>query len=92
MSVAPYDHYRVGSDAPVPAGVYRVVGLPDGSVTLLLVADENGHRRATGWIETVDRDVVDTFEPAENPDSGFDPRNLVEGIVLQFKLLYWKVR
>ena len=92
MEIAPYDHYRAGPEAPIPAGVYRVVGRPGDSVTLLLVADEDGHRRATGRIETVETETVGSLGPAENPDRGFDPANLLEGIVLQFKALYWKLR
>ncbi|WP_299268287.1 hypothetical protein [Halorientalis sp.] len=92
MGIAPYDHYHAGPDAPIPPGVYRVVGHTDAAVTLLLVAEETGSRRATGRIETVDRETVDSLEPAANPDSGFDPSNVLEGVLLQFKMLYRKLR
>lgn len=42
------DHLAVPDDGPHPAGVYRVVGYGDGSVTLLHVADRDGRRRHTG--------------------------------------------
>ena len=88
----PYDHYRAGPDAPIPAGVYRVVGLPNGTVTLLRVGDADGRRRVTGRIESVDRDTLATMDPADDPDSGVGLRDLIDPLVAPCRLLYWNVR
>ncbi|WP_459192949.1 hypothetical protein [Halosimplex sp. J119] len=69
---AVYDHLRPidpdTADAPVASGVYRVVGTHESSVTLLRVGDADGRRVNTGDVTTVDRDDLDRFEPADNPD------------------------
>jgi hypothetical protein len=71
MSVDVYDHVRVGTDAPVPAGTYRVVGTGE-TVTLLRVADGTGRRENSGAIEHADGETLaEAFEHAENPDAGF---------------------
>jgi len=65
-----YDHLRTGEGGPVPPGVYRVVGT-GGRVVLLRVADADGRRTTTGVVESVGRDALEAFDPAENPDQGF---------------------
>jgi len=60
-------HYRAGVDAPVPAGVYRVVGLDAGRVALLRVADGAGNRVHTGVVEHVDADALVALDPADAP-------------------------
>jgi len=67
-SPAVYDHVFPPDDAGCPPGVYRVVGVTDGSVTLLRVADGDGRRVATGETLTVERDAFAAFTPAPNPD------------------------
>jgi len=69
MNVDVYDHVRAGADAPVPPGVYRVVGT-DGAVTLLRVADPDGRRIHPGTVERIDRETVQALECADNPDAG----------------------
>lgn len=86
---APYDHYETGPGTEFAPGVYRVVGSGD-PVTLLKVTDPQGRRRATGAIVHASRaELAAEFEPAGNPDAGFDPvrlvRNLASGVV-------WSVR
>jgi hypothetical protein len=65
-----YDHLRTGEGGPVPPGVYRVVGTGE-RVVLLRVADADGRRTTTGVVESVGRDALEAFDPAENPDQGF---------------------
>lgn len=62
----PYDHVRA-TDAPVPDGVYRVVGVDDG-VTLLRVGDASGQRVHDGRVFTVSRAEYSSFPEAANPD------------------------
>jgi hypothetical protein len=73
---AVYDHVRppdsgdTGTD-PGPdlePGVYRVVGVGEGTVTLLRVGDADGYRVNTGEVATVDRETLAAFDPADNPD------------------------
>lgn len=65
---APYEHYRPKNGTADP-GVYRVVGLDDGAVTLLRVADGDGERVHGGAVESVPRTRLDErFDAAENPD------------------------
>ncbi|QLH80341.1 hypothetical protein [Halosimplex pelagicum] len=70
--IAVYDHLRPTSEAtdpsPVEPGVYRVVGVGEGTVTLLRVGDADGYRVNTGEVATVDRDALAGFDPADNPD------------------------
>ncbi len=64
-------HLRAhGTDAaaPLEAGVYRVVGTREATVTLLEVGDGDGERVHTGRVVTVDRDDLAGLEPAPNPD------------------------
>ena len=63
---APYDHVRA-SDAAIPDGIYRVVGVSDG-VTLLRVADASGTRVHDGRVFTVSTAEYAAFPEAENPD------------------------
>jgi hypothetical protein len=68
----PYDHFETNAGASVEQGVYRVVGTPDGKVTLLRVADPDGARVHTGAVEQVSvATLVADFDPADNPDAGF---------------------
>jgi hypothetical protein len=66
--VAAYDHLRADADAPVPAGVYRVVGTGD-PVALLRVV-EDGRRVRSGVVVHLDRADLAALEPAGNPDAG----------------------
>ncbi len=78
--VEPYDHFRVDEGAPLPAGVYRVVGLGDDRVTLLRVGDAAGRRVHTGHVERVPRADVETFERTDSPDPT-GPRAALSGVV-----------
>ena len=89
----PYQHVRATAEADVQDGVYRVVGTPEGDVTLLRVTDAAGHRRHTGHVVTVPASSLSTaFESAENPDSGVSVRGLVDRVVTTLKGMYWLVR
>ena len=89
----PNEHFRATSDATVEEGVYRVVGTPDGEVTLLRVTDADGRRRHTGHVAQVSGSTLATaFEPAENPDLGFDPLAIVDHLVTSLKAVYWFLR
>lgn len=88
---SPYDHYRP-VDADYPEGVYRVVGTGrnDGgehTVRLLEVADAGGRRVNTGRVVAVSREDLAGFEPAENPDSGFRPMQVVDGFLEELRML-----
>ena len=63
----PYDHVR-SDGTTIDTGTYRVVGVPEGQVTLLRVADEGGRRVHEGKVVSVDRDEYDRLETAANPD------------------------
>jgi hypothetical protein len=65
----PYDHVLAGEDAPVPGGIYRVVGTGD-EIALLRVGDADGRRETTGAVVQVSRSTYAEFETAPNPDSG----------------------
>jgi hypothetical protein len=90
VDLDPYDHLAPSGD-DYPGGTYRVVGLPEGSVTLLCVADDDGSRANTGVVIHVPREDLDEFEPAENPDAGFSPArwvgNVVDGMVQEVRML-----
>ncbi len=92
---SPYDHYRP-VDADYPDAVYRVVGTgvdeDDGTVRLLEVADADGRRVTTGRLVAVPREDLAGFEPAENPDSGFRPMQVVDGLVEELRLLRDRLR
>ena len=87
---SPYDHYRP-VDADYPEGVYRVVGTGGndeaGEVRLLEVADTDGRRVTTGRVLAVAREDLAGFEPAENPDAGFRPMQVVDGFVEELRML-----
>ena len=85
---SPYDHYRP-VDADYPEGVYRVVGTEaeDDNLRLLEVADADGRRVTTGRVVAVPCEDLAGFEPAENPDAGFRPMQLVDGFVEELRML-----
>lgn len=87
---SPYDHYRP-VDADYPEAVYRVVGTGTdeeaGKVRLLEVADADGRRVTTGRVLAVPREELAGFEPAENPDSGFRPMQVVDGMIEELRML-----
>lgn len=83
--VAIGEHYR-SSGQVVPAGIYRVVGIP-GDVTVLRVGDPDGRRRHTGEIVSVPpKRIGREFEPADEPGAGFAVVDGVRGAVAN---LYW---
>ncbi|ELZ29233.1 hypothetical protein C475_03414 [Halosimplex carlsbadense 2-9-1] len=89
-----YDHVRppassVATDAALSPGVYRVVGVDEGTVTLLRVGDADGYRVNTGAVATVDRDALAAFEPADNPDGD---RPVGEKIRRTAETLVWNLR
>lgn len=83
-----FDHLRP-TTAEYPAGVYRVVGTAEGSVTLLQVGDADGRRINTGELVTVERDSLDGFEPAENPDGNRTPAGWIRA---NLSRSYWAFR
>jgi hypothetical protein len=85
-----YDHVRAGEDAPVEAGIYRVVGTGE-SVVLVRLTDADGRRRNTGSVVAVSRETLrSAFEPAPNPDDGFALRKVLAPLTTFPKaLLYW---
>jgi hypothetical protein len=84
----PYTHYRAPGDSDVAAGVYRVVGTDEGTVRLLQVTDADGRRVNTGRVVTVDRTVLSAaFADAENPDAGFRPWQVVDGMIEEVKMV-----
>lgn len=89
VDVSVYDHVRATGETDYSPGIYRVVGVEDG-VTLLRLTDEDGRRRATGEVVTVDGDAFDTgFAEAPNPDAGIAAlrrvRNLLDGLWWELK-------
>jgi len=89
----PNEHFRATAEAAVEQGVYRVVGSPADEVTLLRVTDAEGNRRHTGHVVRVASSTLATsFEPAENPDLGFHPLEIVDRLVMSVKAVYWLVR
>lgn len=89
----PTDGAVTESDEPIPDGIYRVVGTPDGSVTLLRVGDAAGDREVTGTIVRVGRETYrGSFEDASEPRSS--PLRAVVGRLtamghLLSKPIYW---
>lgn len=89
----PLDHYSADADAPVDAGVYRVVGTDEESVTLLRVA-EDGRRVNSGVVVQVPRTDLDALASTGNPDTGLGrlrqapktlaARPLLSGVALLF--------
>jgi hypothetical protein len=88
MEVSQYDHLHPGGD-DYEAGIYRVVGREEQSVTLLRVGDEEGRRVNTGRVVAVDRDRLDSFESAENPDGN---RSLTGQLGSGLSGAYWSLR
>lgn len=81
----PYDHYRpAGTD--YAGGVYRVVGTGD-PVALVLVADAGGNRINPGTVVRVSADRLGGFEPAENPDEGFRPGQILDGLIEEVRMV-----
>lgn len=85
---AVYDHYRP-TDAAYPDGTYRVVGVGDGTVTLLRVSDADGRRANTGELVSVAREEFDAFDPTENPDGN---RPLTASTESAVQTAYWSIR
>jgi len=87
-TVSTYDHLRP-VDGDYPEGVYRVVGVGDGTVTAVRVADPDGRRRHTGELITVERADMADFEGVEDP-----PEDRSEGSVGTAFLArtYWTFR
>jgi len=81
----PYDHYRPAG-ADYPDDVYRVVGTGD-PVVLVVVADADGNRINSGTVVRVSADELDGFEPAENPDQGLRPGQLVGGLIEELRMI-----
>ncbi|MFB6297081.1 MAG: hypothetical protein ABEH56_01010 [Salinirussus sp.] len=80
----PYDHYRPTGD--YPDGVYRVVGTGD-PVVLVAVTDAEDTRVNSGRLVRVPVDDLAGFEPAENPDAGFRPGQVLDGAVEEGRML-----
>ncbi|MFB6147065.1 MAG: hypothetical protein ABEJ08_05200 [Halobacteriaceae archaeon] len=82
MVPEPYDHYRVEAGHDWAAGVYRVVGVDEETVTLLYVADPDGSRVNAGRVRRVPRTEFDSaFTEAANPDAGMRPGQVVDWVV-----------
>ncbi|WP_206425029.1 hypothetical protein [Halosimplex salinum] len=97
---AVYDHVRPAdgagdsdgdaeTDGAVEPGVYRVVGTRAECVTLLQVGDADGWRVNTGHVVIVDRDALDGFGPADNPDGNRPAGDAVSNFLGDF---VWQVR
>lgn len=85
-----YDHYQpAGADCA--DGVYRVVGAGD-PITLVLVADADGNRINSGTVVRVPADEFDGFEPAANPDQGFRPGQIIDGLIEEVRMVIDWVR
>ncbi|WP_226481650.1 hypothetical protein [Natrinema amylolyticum] len=88
VSLTVRDHVRP-TDGGYPAGIYRVVGTGDDTVTLLRVGDADGRRVNTGEIATVEEADLAAFEPADNPDGN---RPLGATVRSELEMLYWRFR
>ena len=86
-----YDHVRPadGASVAVDSGVYRIVGLPDDSVTLLRVGDADGRRVNSGEVRQLDAAALQEFEETDNPDGN---RSLGATVVGQLGAVYWMLR
>jgi hypothetical protein len=90
MPPSTFDHYRpAGATVDCPAGVYRVVGVDDESVTLLRVGDAEGRRVNTGETVAVDRQALAGFVTAENPDGRPSPGAAIAALG---GAAYWSTR
>ncbi|MFB6251943.1 MAG: hypothetical protein ABEI27_09730 [Halobellus sp.] len=83
-----YDHLRP-TVADYDSGVYRVVGVGDGQVTLLQVTDERDRRIHTGELLVVDHAALSGFESVENPQGS---RSLGTAVGSVLETAYWSVR
>jgi hypothetical protein len=87
-------HLRATGDdqpaGPLEAGVYRVVGTTETTVTLLEVGDGGGERVHTGRVVTVDRDGLSALEPAPNPDDDRSLRARFDGGLEGLRLSAWQ--
>jgi hypothetical protein len=83
-----YEHYRPPAGG-YPDGIYRVVGTPDGQVTLLRVGDSDGRRVNTGEVITVNADEFEGFIEASNPDGN---RSATDVLISTLESSYWSVR
>jgi hypothetical protein len=72
-----------------PAGVYRVVGTAEETVTLLRVGDAEGRRVHTGEVVTVPRSNLSGFESAANPDGNVPATAAIASPV---RMAGWSVR
>ncbi|PSQ16484.1 hypothetical protein BRD00_10865 [Halobacteriales archaeon QS_8_69_26] len=89
MDVAVGEFVTPPPDSDLPDETYRVVGLPEGSATLLLVTVD-GRRASTGKVVHVDRTTLSGFESAPDPGTGFDPLGWIRGEVAAiWHLLRW---
>lgn len=80
---------RVTGTDDHPAGVYRVVGTSEQSVTLLRVGDSDGTRVVTGEVVTVDHDDLEEFESADPPE--WD-QSVAESVSATVEHVYWSLR
>ena len=87
---AAYDHLRPTDPdrSGVDPGIYRVVGTGD-PVALLRVGDADGRRVNSGDVVAVERDRLDGFEPADNPDGNRPTGERLAGVL---DSLAWQVR
>lgn len=84
--VAVGDFLEADANAPVTAGVYRVVGTPENALVCLRVT-ENGRRASTGEVVRVDASDASAL------DSASEPRTTVTGFLKnQLEGPYWMVR
>jgi hypothetical protein len=83
-----YDHIRV-SGTDQPDGIYRVVGVRDGGVTALKVADTDGRRIHTGEVVRLDQVTLDDVTSVPNPDGN---RPLVKTAASKLRMMYWSGR
>ncbi|MDZ7746181.1 MAG: hypothetical protein U5K28_06590 [Halobacteriales archaeon] len=83
------DHLAI-EHADIQSGVYRVVGVGDQRVTLLLVGDEGARRIHTGQVvSAVDQTALDAFESADPPTR---QRSLAESARAGLSVGYWSMR
>ena len=83
-----YDHVEV-PNSDHSAGIYRVVGTTDDTVTLLHVADADGRRIHPGRTVSVSHDTYQQLPTASNPDGGGSITDLLASLPATG---YWAVR
>jgi len=74
---------------PVEPAIYRVVGTGESTVTLLQVGDADERRVHTGRVVVVDRDALDAFESADDPDGNRSAAAAASGALSDFG---WQLR